>query len=607
MKLVSIEIKNYRGVKNSQKIDVTDFTTIVGKNDSGKSIILHAIASFLDNGHFPMCSEDFNFYRGVGENIEIVCCFEDESIKEKLKDVIKKDRKKDIGIEEDIYSIIKDSNKLFIKKIWNTPDKKPTSCQIKKEDFEEIKYRDLVQKGEEDLKKIIEDLKIEIPPDRPGKNSKSEKAKFIGEYLINNGCRRLDIWAEGYKIDEILPQVEFFQADHVISPDTSFNTSFKSETKDFFQKEIETDGSKLKSVGENASREIQKEADEISKYMQEHVRDLEKIEVTPNFNWVDAIKDISVKFKFTKDATSIPMQNKGAGYRRLFMVGRFRYLASKNIDQEAIYMIEEPETFLHPSAQQELLNSLIELSKDNQIIITTHSPIFAGASNANKIILCKEENQSVYVQNETEFFIEEIINELGIKPSYNLRDEFEKIVFIEGPGDDFFVKKIAEKFLGKPIENKKALFLFGGGDTLSNFIDIDYFSKCKRPLFLIVDSDKYDISKGKNEGKDRKIENNKKLKEKFEKKHGATGYILKKSCIENYYHPRAVERIFSLENKKIQQAVFSDDDNIQDIFKNFPGITNYKNNKKIFEEMTKEEWGEVLEKELVDFMEKIIK
>jgi putative ATP-dependent endonuclease of the OLD family len=40
-------------------------------------------------------------------------------------------------------------------------------------------------------------------------------------------------------------------------------------------------------------------------------------------------------------------------------------------------LIEEPETFLHPSAQQDLLDSIKDLSEDNQIIITTHSPIFA--------------------------------------------------------------------------------------------------------------------------------------------------------------------------------------------------------------------------------------
>jgi AAA15 family ATPase/GTPase len=52
MKISQIQISNYRGVKVCQNIPLNNFSSIVGQNDSGKSIILNAIASFLNLKEF---------------------------------------------------------------------------------------------------------------------------------------------------------------------------------------------------------------------------------------------------------------------------------------------------------------------------------------------------------------------------------------------------------------------------------------------------------------------------------------------------------------------------------------------------------------------------
>ena len=48
MKIDHITIQHYRGIKNKETIPISNFSTIIGKNDSGKSIITNALASFLD-------------------------------------------------------------------------------------------------------------------------------------------------------------------------------------------------------------------------------------------------------------------------------------------------------------------------------------------------------------------------------------------------------------------------------------------------------------------------------------------------------------------------------------------------------------------------------
>jgi AAA15 family ATPase/GTPase len=48
MYISNITLTNYRGVKEKREINLSRFSSIVGKNDAGKTIVLNAIASFLD-------------------------------------------------------------------------------------------------------------------------------------------------------------------------------------------------------------------------------------------------------------------------------------------------------------------------------------------------------------------------------------------------------------------------------------------------------------------------------------------------------------------------------------------------------------------------------
>lgn len=362
---------------------------------------------------------------------------------------------------------------------------------------------------------------------------------------------------------------------------------------------------KLKQVEKEIQTEMNIEAEAIKNYMLDYTSSLEKVEITPTIVWKDAIKSVDVNFQFIGDSKPIPMSHKGAGYRRLFMVARFRYLAEKNKGHDIIYLIEEPETFLHPSAQEDLLNSFKDLSEDNQIIITTHSPVFTGSTKYDSVILCKKEEQSVYeyanVENKNQF-IGQIVEELGIKPYYNLRDEYEKIVFVEGKNDATFYDIICTNMFSKGLLNNDQILVlpFGGGEDVGSFVNIHHFEKSHRDLFLIIDSDK---QQNKHEKQQERVD-------LFNEKEKGKGYMLKKSCIENYYHPRAFERIYNLPGNTFD--FFSDDENARITIKEIVGnknLTNIKekNNINVFQETNKEEWKEIVEQELIDFLSEIIR
>lgn len=397
MKITRIAIKNYRGIKEEQQIPLNNFSSIVGKNDSGKSIILNAIASFLNLKDYPISNSDFNNPEGP---IIITCTFYSENIFELLESKIKSKIKKTDGLNEFINDLLI-SGQVTIKKTINAPKKSFDSEQVLMMDYVPDDYSFLYGKSDEELNTILENYSISIPVQGTGRNSKLEKIKNIKEYCAAQDIQRNERFInDDYKICSLLPDVELFKADYGLEADTKFKSNSVSEIIEYFDSERQED-KKLAIVETEIAEEMQKEAQSVKGYMDEYVSNLQKVEIKPTIVWKDAIKSVDVSFQFDGDSRPIPMSHKGAGYRRLFMVARFRYLAEKNKGLNVVYLIEESETFLHPSAQNDLLNAFRDLSEDNQVIITTHSPVFAGATNIESVVQCKRENGSLYENHST--------------------------------------------------------------------------------------------------------------------------------------------------------------------------------------------------------------
>lgn len=601
MKIVNISIKNYRGINERQDIPLSNFSSIVGKNDSGKSIILNAIASFLDPKEFPITESDFN---DLSKPIEIACYFGSENLKEKLESRIKSKIKKNDGLDEFLNDLIFHDAIIIVKTV-GAPKKGFDTEKILFNDYDDAAFSMLYSKSDEELSDIVAKNKIEIPVEGKGRNSKLEKIKHIKLFCKDKKIieRLID---DEYKIASLLPEVEMFKSDYGLEADTKFKTASVSEIQSYFERETATDDTKLKQVEKEIEVEMQIEAQSIKSYMNDYVSSLNKVEIKPTITWKDAIKSVDVSFQFDGDTKPIPMSHKGTGYRRLFMVARFRFLAEKNKGKNITYLIEEPETYLHPSAQEDLLSAFRDLSSDNQIVITTHSPVFAGATNFNSVILCIKDVQSIYnfakAGNENEF-IDNIVTELGIKPSYNLKDHHEKIVFVESSNDSKFYEIVCQQLIGPNLlKNKKVLVLpFGGGEDIESFLNIDYFDDSGRELYLIIDSDKHVNKEAKQ--RQRAID--------FEKKPKGKSYVINKSCIENYYHQRAIERVYGLPANTFDFIM--PEVNARDYIKGVIAAHNLekknikeKNNFKVFDEMTNAEWNEVIEKDLSDFLNVIL-
>jgi predicted ATP-dependent endonuclease of OLD family len=222
------------------------------------------------------------------------------------------------------------------------------------------------------------------------------------------------------------------------------------------------------------------------------------------------------------------------------MVAFFQYLTEKELSEHDTYIfaVEEPENCLHPRLQRELINSFKKLSDaGSQIIITSHSPIFAGLSPIDDISLIKRQNGVASAQQVSDFptsegFVNNIAEDLGVEPSDQITG-YNACIFVEGPTDIDFLRWIASKLKDEGViqsnfEDKNIGFIILGGDNIKHWIDRRAMRRLNKRFGVMVDGDRKNSTQHIPQ---------KKLnwKQKCEEE-GGIFFILRKRDIENYIH-----------------------------------------------------------------------
>ena len=153
----------------------------------------------------------------------------------------------------------------------------------------------------------------------------------------------------------------------------------------------------------------------------------------------------------------ISLSNLGSGYEMMFSL-LYSYYMSKQSNKNTIILIDEPELHLHPRIQKKFVEFLLEVSKDSQIIITTHSPL-----------LVKQLSYNNYVK----FFIlnrdREYENKMDFKLSYISSNEINYLAF--GLASEEYQNELYEKLFSIYKSN-------GGKDRISSF-DNEFFIQQK--------------------------------------------------------------------------------------------------------------------------------
>ena len=134
---------------------------------------------------------------------------------------------------------------------------------------------------------------------------------------------------------------------------------------------------------------------------------------------IDPVDGVSFTPGLSDDRVgALPLANRGAGTQNNLVIALFRYLAERQTTDSLIIALEEPENSLHPKAQRQLLSVLLELSTRNQVICTTHSPVFIERTQfeSNVLITRKRDGRSD-AKIFTSEALDEVRSELGVRPA----------------------------------------------------------------------------------------------------------------------------------------------------------------------------------------------
>lgn len=570
MRIHDLTIKNFRGIKELKNLKTGEINSFVGKNDSGKSNILKALELF-----FSEKLDTHDVYKGIqdGEKTEITIRFNPPF---KINDLA-----------------TDSENKIQIKKAFEFSSSGRTKSDTFYvcNDIDNSDYQNVWGLKEADINKYCSSLDIDYSKSGRGITNLS-KIELIEQNTtsfgriekIHDGKEYLKNIAKQYDGLE-LPVFSLFDAEQDL--DVS-STSFQKQFKPIASESLENNSDLTSKIEEHVQADLEKEFSIITTLMKKNVPELERINASPFCNWDNLVKfDLSLKFK--SDDFDIPISNKGTGFKRLLMVAYFEYLAQKNNTKHQIFGIEEPETFLHPELQQDLLTSIVELADNSQFFLTTHSPVFAGSTKDSNIVVVKKENEvSKYYNHENDDdILDMVIAELGIKPNYNLlNDNYRKAIFVEGSGDIKFWEIAINKINGELPED--ILFVPCGGDQVDFFVNAELCRKINRQFLVILDSDRGAINFEEKQANKEEIIN------KVEELGGDT-YILRKREIENYYSPVAIQRLLGEEHTLPDNFVIDDYVDVKELIKTqiietFGVNFKAKNNLNVFNEMSREEW-----------------
>ena len=155
MNLNSVKIRNFRGYKDEVSIKIDDLTTIVGKNDSGKSTILEALEIFFNNKIVVCEKEDLSINHSQGDDlIEITCVFSP------ILESIYIDASSETTLKKEF--LLNTDGLLEIKKVFkaSTAKPKPSTFIVCNHPSDE-NFNDLLTLKIKDLKQRAKDLNMD--------------------------------------------------------------------------------------------------------------------------------------------------------------------------------------------------------------------------------------------------------------------------------------------------------------------------------------------------------------------------------------------------------------------------------------------------------------
>jgi putative ATP-dependent endonuclease of the OLD family len=382
MKLVSFSVTNYRSITTAYKLPIGQSTVLIGPNNEGKSNILRALVTAL----------------GVLSNLSRIR--------------IMKGRFRSDYLMSGAYDWKKDYPVTL-------QEKNPSGESIFNIEFE-FTDKEIDEFVTEIKSRLNGTLSIQLtigqknPGFRvlkkgPGAATLTGKAEAIAQFV----AKRIDI--------NHIPAVRTASSAHRVVNEIVEKELSAVEGSDTFQAALAEVAKAQAPVLDQISRSIEET-------LREFLPNVKKVQVT--ISQEDRYRALRRSCEIVvDDGTPTLLAHKGDGVQSLAALSLLRHSSEAGASgRNLILAIEEPESHLHPSAIHQLKTVLAEIASKNQVIMTTHCPLFVNRASIRSNILVHK-NKAAPAKN-----VKQIRDIQGVRASDNLQHA-ELVLLVEGEED----------------------------------------------------------------------------------------------------------------------------------------------------------------------------
>ena len=549
MKIVNFKIENYRAIELVELNLNFSMNPIIGINESGKTSILQALLAFDKTRDRLNQGEHLSFQNKYSTK-DTKNCFIEASLyldEEEFEELIKYVSVKTSSEDYEKVSLLKDE-KIKLKRCLDNKNYLYENTILDEKLCNKI-ANFLVSKLPTIL--YFDDFTDRVP----------EKVEFPDEYKLDGKLKsnKLREWQE--IIEEIFKRAEADGIDD--NPLKDYMNIKDQDRKDDILSDIQA----------TLNKEIIDEWRKIKKSSKSLADDSEELELEIVHR--DNVFEFKVRdkaFQGKKRTFSISERSKGFQWFFNYMVKlKFNPNYKKSLEN-SIFLLDEPGSYLHSSAQGELLAELKRVSKKNSIIYCTHSQFLLNPEiiKLGSIKIAEKKESKVYLENYGNY--KSSMDKGALTPVYQAlqlnfaNDYLGNIVITEGI-IDFYLFKMIQTHTNKIDKEIKFIPSLGASQSTSLISLALSYSK---NFLIFLDNDK---AGRKSLKQYQKQFGDSIQKNSFIYSQGSDNFVL-----ENYFNSEDEKRLLEITNtddmKKALGLLFYDFIDEQKTF-----ITNLKMNK----------------------------
>lgn len=464
MRLINFRIQNYKSIKNTSWCWLSyDLTMLAGKNESGKSAILEALRDFdtdiekipdealpLDESGKPIIEMCFEVDKTILDEItqEIGITIDkntrDNIAKNGLTILKYHDGSYDLGnkVNEMLNRQIDDANQQYIKKIQGVVEKLSKIEQLSS--VVKPKLDNSTESVQQAVTQYIEQIKAQVPsiPDE----EKKQNANTELEVLTAENSSLKKEKSSGKFLNEIVQYVP--------------NFIFFSDFLDILPFELPFAEAKNHKTVQEFAKVAGLDLDEVIQTTDTQRRRniLSRHSATISGDFMDYWGQNKLDLIAEPDGENLRLGVKESGKTILFKPEQrskgfqwffsFYLRLNAESDKPNIILIDEPGLYLHAKAQRDVLKVLEKISKESQVIFSTHSPYLIDAKRLDRVrLILNDDKNGTEIENKIHKgadveTLTPIITAVGLDISHDFSIAGKKNVLLEGISDYYFLQAL---------------------------------------------------------------------------------------------------------------------------------------------------------------------